>query len=544
MSPISEPNKSTPPAPETQPDQSEAVTTTPNTSIITKFSGGKWLIWLLIIIILSAGGSFGYSWWHNHHKAIPTTTAVIKHDIPLIRYALTDGPANNFYPNADTTNGGFFINAQTFEGLVGYQDGTKIVPLLATGWTNPDDSTWVFTLRSSVKFHNGRTMTAADVKASIDKYKDSAYGGEFGSTIKSVDVMAPNQVKITTDGPDPILLHRLVYLDIVDSQSTKVNDAVNGTGAYTVKANTDPAKDPFVDLVAFDGYWGGHAYTRELQVSVLAKETDALPLLKDHKIDLVDNFVKTNDADAAKAVGATVTPDLSAIVSFIGLNTTIAPFNNLKLRQALDVGLDRSAILKANAEQGIPLDQFVVQSVPGFDPSITVPAVDVAKAKQLVADSGIKNPTFSIAYGGADIQDAVTEIQKEAAGFGVTVKLLPEPDFATLYDFATGGKAQAYILGYSSDLNDSSDMVVSVFQNKNYTSDSIAKLLTTANSQLNATQRIATLQQIARQLHTDVPAVAIGSRNDYYATTNPNYVLHRDLPTSTIGNYFWKVYQR
>lgn len=514
-----------------------------NPKVAPKGRTTKIIVAILLAIVVFTGGYF--VWAHfirAKNNPTATNTAVVKKDIPLIRYALVDGPISDIYPSAAPSDGSLFIDGQVFEGLVAYQDASKIVPLLATSWTNPDDSTWIFTLKSGVKFHTGRTMTATDVKFSIDHYKGVSFNGEFGTTIKSVTVMAPDKVKITTNGPDPILLHRLVYLYVVDSHSTKKEDAINGTGPYTIKAPADKSGKS-LDLAAVDNYHGGHVYTKEIKVSLINKETDALPLLKNRQIDLFFSFVNTSDVDTAKTDGANVTPDKSASVAVLGFNTKIAPLNNLKIRQALSVGLDKAAIFKANLIEGTPLDQFVTQSIPGYDPTLVPKPADITKAKQLVIDSGIKNPTFTVLYS-SDLQKAVAEIKRQAALIGITINLSPQTNFDNVVNVVFNGSGQAYYLGYVPDLNDASDTFSSLFQGASYDSKSVDALMTEANKELDGSKRVATLQHIAQTLNADVPAVAIGNRTEFYAASNANYYLHRDLPTSNIGVYFWKTYQQ
>ncbi len=342
--------------------------------------------WILLIIVLLAAAIGGYLFYKHTHKTKIVTQTATKHDIALIKIGLGDGPVNSFYPADANTSGVTITNGQIFEGLVGWQNGTKVVPMLATSWTNPDDSSWVFTLRTNVKFHTGRTMTANDVKYSLEKLKDLAYGGGsgLGDTIKSVTVISPDKVKITTNGPDPILLNRLTFLYIVDSQSKLKDDSNNGTGPYVVKTGTDPVKDKVTDLVAFDNYWGGHIYTKELKISTLTDASGAITKLQSHQLDIFEQFTSLTEVKTLNADGINTIKEESSTVDMVVLNTLKkgSPLSNLKFRQAINIGIDRSAILKASDIEGTPLGQFVVKEIPGYDSSISVPEYNVIKAKK------------------------------------------------------------------------------------------------------------------------------------------------------------------
>ena len=232
-----------PPAPETKPQKHSP-------------KKMKLVIWALVVVILVGGLATAYILSRPEKKADQVSNE--KKEIQLINYGTADGPVNRFYPDVTGNSVDFEVNEQVFEGLVQYENETRIKPLLATSWTNPDDSTWVFKLKEGVKFHTGTVMTAKDVKFSLENYKTTEWGKIFAGTIKSADVVDDYTVKVTTNGPDPILLNKLVFMFIVDSTSTLKNDTANGTGPYTLKTDSKPT-DTLSELVAYDDYHGGRA---------------------------------------------------------------------------------------------------------------------------------------------------------------------------------------------------------------------------------------------------------------------------------------------
>src|SRR6185436_6701652 len=148
------------------------------------------------------------------------------------------------------------MSNQVFEGLVGYQD-QKIVPLLATKWSNPNTKTWVFTIKKNVTFHNGTKLTTAIVADSLKNPSESVAGQTgFGSIVDTIVATDADTVTITTKSPDALLLKRLLPLVIYDTTATTKNSAENGTGPYTIKSGTTPSNDS-LDLVAYSSYHGG-----------------------------------------------------------------------------------------------------------------------------------------------------------------------------------------------------------------------------------------------------------------------------------------------
>jgi peptide/nickel transport system substrate-binding protein len=130
-------------------------------------------------------------------------------------------PFAGVFPNSAAEFNDVVFNNNVFEGL-GRVVGGEVKPALATSWTNPDNSTWRFKLRNKVKFHNGDSFTAADVKYSIDEALKNNWPNAFNlGTVKSVTVVDDYTVDIKTTTPDPVLLNRLVFAFIVSEKQFK-----------------------------------------------------------------------------------------------------------------------------------------------------------------------------------------------------------------------------------------------------------------------------------------------------------------------------------
>ncbi len=503
------------------------------------------LIGVVVVLLLAVLGVLFWVW--SKPATQETSQTAIKRDISLLRVSTPDGPINQIYPNVSNADSTSTINTQIFEGLVTYEGITKIVPLLATSWTNPDNETWLFDLKHDVQFHTGRTMTADDVKYSLDKYKDKAWEGVYGTTIKSVQVVDSDTVKITTDGPDPLLLNRLVHLYVIDSKAKKDGDAVAGTGAYVIKAGTKPTAST-IDLVAFDSYHGGHVYTRE--VLFKQKNNDAaVKAFNDGKIDVAAAL--TNGFEDLKLANQRLLTHQGPTVTFFGINTvkTGSPLRKLAVRQALMLALDPAAIITANKVDGQPIDQFVTPDIPGYNADIARPALNRAKAKQLLSSAGYPNGfTLKLSYGG-DAKGLYANTKKQLAEIGITLKEdYYGDDFDSELGTIFGGAADLFFIGYEPDLLDGSDTFNTIFNGKddtgkpiNYGNDKLDSLLTKANKTLDGTTRLATLQQVATILSDDVAAIPLYTRSEVTATAGP-YVMTRDFTASGAGVFYRKVY--
>jgi peptide/nickel transport system substrate-binding protein len=510
----------------------------------SKSKGFKKALVLLILLAIIAGGAYAaYTFLHSSNK--PTVAA--KKDIPLLTYGLSDGTLSQPYPLGDNATSAMVqVNAQLFEGLVRYEQQTKIVPLLATTWYNPNDTTWVFNLRQGVKFHSGRTLTAQDVKYSLDyavAHQDdsnSAAALSQASTIKSVTVVNNSQVKITTDGPDPTLLNRLASLYILDSKA-KLGDPDAGTGPYVITPGSKSSSSS-ISLSAVNNYWGGHVYTRAVHISANTNESQLGAATAKGQFDLAGTL---NDGELAKIKlphSIINVPDTG--VFFLGLNTLKAgsPLESLAARQAAADALNIPAILKAGGLHGEQASQLVPPTIPGHDPSIRNIVYDPVKAKQLLATVKDASTPLNLIYPAGD-DGQVAEIAKELNAVGFNVKITPISDIGSLVTTGFGGQTDIFAVTYTSDILDGLDIVSNiVIGNQDYNNAQIDTLANQASSTLDPATRIGLLQKIAKQVSKDVPDIPLYTQTRQYALLKP-YHVQVDIPSTEAGVYFWQVYQ-
>jgi peptide/nickel transport system substrate-binding protein len=500
---------------------------------------------LLVLIVAAAGiASALYLNASNSDPVNDTVAVVQKKDIPLITY--NGGPDSDFsaiVPHIDTTNTIVDANRSMFEGLVRYQNTNKIVPLLATGWTNPDSSTWVFTLRHGVLFHTGREMTAADVKASIEASKDTDLGQIVDATIDTVSVIDKYTVKIVTTTPDPVLLNKLTESFIFDTTSGKTDDPINGTGPYVVKPGTTPSATK-LELVAFDKYYGGHIYTRALTFTAL-ENAEARAAYEKGTVNFVAD---TKSSLASIKAPHTTLKRQSIAVQMLPINTLKAgsPLQKKAVRQALYLAIDPAPIENVREETGTPASQIVTVDTPGYNPSVTRPAKDVAKAAQLIKDAGYPNG-FSVQFTFFSTPRNLAvaqELQKQLLPIGVTLNPDPITVIDTLVKKVYGGQADIFSVANNSDISDASDVFTQFYHSANYQNDQIDKLLTQASSTQNQSQRLKYLQQASKIGSDDIAVLPLYNVDAYQDAYSPSFVVNRDVPGPVNGVYFWKVYAK
>lgn len=505
----------------------------------------KVLLVVIALLLLAIIGVAAYALATNKSSknSSAATTTTVKKDIANLRYVTSVTGWNQFYPGIDTSSNFEEANREIFEGLVRYENRTKIVPLLATGWTNPDSTTWVFNLQKGVKFHTGREMTADDVKASFDAVKGTDMGDQFGDTIASVTVTGPSQVTIKTTDPDATLLNKLTNLYIFDTKSGKQNDPINGTGAYTLKPGTTPTATS-LELVAFDQYHGGRPHVRSVSFIGLP-DNDHAKAYGDGKADIMS---LSNDTPTATGTRKYSQINLQPLgVQIMPLNTLKpnTPLAKLKVRQALEDTLNAAAIAKARGVDYESANQMVPKAIPGYNPDVKQWKTDIAAAKQLLTEAGYpKGFTMKLTYF-SPVQSEAAEIAKEAAQVGINITLDPQTDPTQLGPIVFGGKTDATLLTQTSDILDSSDALSTFDDTPLYSNQQVVDLVSKAQSTLDASKRISYLEQANKAMADDVGVIPLFVQADKNSIIyNPSYVVQRDIENNDLGIYFWKVYAK
>jgi peptide/nickel transport system substrate-binding protein len=291
----------------------------------------------------------------------------------------------------------YFYNL--YDTLTRWDAALKLQPGLATGWKQLNETTWEFTLRSGVKFHDGAPLTAEDVKATLERNlvvgKTVVQSGF--ATIESVQVVNPAAISITTKKPDPLLLLRLAQMgaQILPARLT-TDDGMKelarrpvGTGAYRF---VEWVKDERLVMEANRDWWGWEGKAPPIDRVVWKPIPDDFPrlvALEKGEVDIITNVPP--DRMKAVAEGRTtqiVSAPSTRLVSF-GINATQPPLSDRRVRQALHYALDVNAIIRnLYAGQGKPFSGGLADTDFGYNTALKPYPYDPAKAKQLLAEAG------------------------------------------------------------------------------------------------------------------------------------------------------------
>lgn len=504
-----------------------------------KRGGLKKILLALLIVLVVAGIAAGvYFLTKSDKPATNAPTVSSKGDVQQLTVGVV-GLTVALYPKSASDSYSQALSQQIYEGLVAYEDQTKIVPRLSTGWSNPDSSTWDFNLRQDVAFHNGHKLKANDVVASLERAKQNPDLSIYNDTLSDIKALGDYKVEIKTSKPDPFLLNKLTYLMILDSKDIDAADGSNATGPYELKTELT---DTEADLTAFDKYYGGHIYVKNLTFLAEPDEATAAKDFAAGKVNMAGDF-NSKDPTELKGLKAQKIIADDPAVTFVTLNTVqTGPLQNLKVRQALRESLDIPTLISASNISAEPASQLVTKAIPGYDPSLSVPKQDITKAKQLLTEAGYPNGvTLTLDVGSQNLQVA-QEVAKQAKAAGITINVNSNDNFDDLIDKLMAGKTQMALLSYSSDLQDGSEVFDTVLrQTGNYKSADLDNLLEQASTTLNQEKRLKDLQQASKSLDENVAAIPLFNRQRPWFT-DKSYAIQFDNVAADPGINFWKVY--
>jgi ABC-type transport system substrate-binding protein len=323
-------------------------------------------------------------------------------------------------PHPSTSTITYQVLSLVYQGLVDFDRDLKIKPVLAESWkVSPDGKQWTFALRKGAKFHNGRPLTASDVKFSLDRILDpktAARGKGALSIIESVQVVDPQTVRVHLTRASGAFLSRIAgtYQAILPPEAVQ-GPAFKpiGTGPFQL---TEWKTNERVELKRFDGYWeAGLPYLDALTLKPVPDGTVRLTALKTGDA----GFVQLNPQESLAELQAAPSKDyvvrtvkggggFSAII----LNSRKPPFNDVRVRRAVALATDKKEVgLGVWRGFAQPINQMLPPGTPWF---FAVPdrKPDVEQAKKLLRGGGVCARHQADAYGG-------TGGQPGAGGAGV-----------------------------------------------------------------------------------------------------------------------------
>ena len=339
-----------------------------------------------------------------------------------------------------------------FEGLMKPTPDGDLTPAIAENYTvSEDHKTYTFTLREGVKFHNGDTVTAEDVVYSINRCAAATETGivqvEAFSVIEAVEAVDERTVAITISEPSNEFISYLTTA-VLPADYTEQDTAPVGTGPFRFVSRT--AQDSIV-LERFEDYWGTPAQLDKVTLKIIENADSLMMSLQSGAIDLCSHLTSTQVDQLGDDF--TVAEGTMNLVQALYLNNAVAPFDDVRVRQALSYAVDKQGIIDLAFDgYGSPIGSSMYPAFGKyFDEDLTdYYEYNPEKAKELLAQAGYPDGfemTITVPSNYKPHMDTAEVLVQQLAAVGVTATILPVEWESWVSDTYTGRQFQSTVVG-------------------------------------------------------------------------------------------------
>ena len=373
------------------------------------------------------------------------------------------GDAIALDPVATNDNQSSNVMVQIYEGLLTLGEDGKIQPLLAEKYEQPDESTYVFTLKKGVKFHNGEEMKASDVVFSLKRAIEAPNVKHLFNTIDIKSVVAKDDytVEFKLLSPYSGILGSLCHPGAFIVNEKAVKDA--GDNYKLNPVGTGPLK--FVSwqkannimLERFEDYHGTKVAYKSVNLRVIPEPTNRTIELESGGVDISYDIAEN---DISKVEGNNELKLLRSLdygTTYLGFNCSKAPFDNQKVREAISYAIDMESIIKA-VYLGVgktatgPMPSTLQYSIAD---SLKVKTRDIEKAKALLKEAGFESgfQTTLSTNENKGRTDMATAIKQQLSEIGIDVKI-NVLEWSAFNDLLKNGQQDMFEIAWIADSSD------------------------------------------------------------------------------------------
>jgi len=369
-----------------------------------------------------------------------------------------------FFPNPPMRNEAytFAVMRSIYDSLLRFDDAMELRPQLATSWESPDEKTWLLTLREDARFSDGRPVTAADAAASLEaSFRRGWANVDYLQPVLSVRALDRWRLELRTRSPNLTFLTRLPWGFVLPADSVDEEQVpVVGSGPYRLES-WEPGS-AFV-LVGNAYYWGEAPAFPRVRFEVVPDARRRVAMVESGEAQMAD-AVPLEDVERLQArrdlrvrVGA------QHRVLYLGLRLDTPPFDDPRVREAIDLAIDREELSRrVLAGRAPPATQLVPPTIVGHDPDIVGVAPDRDRARQLLAAAGLPR--------GADlvldtpinryVRDVAIaeEVGRQLGEVGLRVRVAAR-EKSRHFERVFSGQSPFHLLGWASETGDAGDAI-------------------------------------------------------------------------------------
>ena len=411
-----------------------------------------------------------------------------------------------------------------YSSLVRRNEQAEMVGDLALRWEIPDPTTYIFYLRSGVKFHNGAPLTAKDVIYTFRSYLDGTVRSSKNrhpyNLIRSMEAPDPHTVVFRLKEPFAPFLWNLtpVVIGIVpDGSGPDLGRHPIGSGPFEFVRHV---QDEEVVLKRNDNYFGEKAGVPMLRFRIIPEPIVVALELRKGTIDLALNTLTPDMVEVLRRhPGLKIAESDGTSYQYFAFNLNDPVFRDIRVRQAFAYGIDREKIIKhlwrdqaRSANSVIPPNNWAYES------NVRTYPYDPQRARELLKEAGRENLRFTYKTSQDETGRLMASIlQQELKEIGVTMEIRSN-EFATFFADVIAGNFQMYSLRWIGANNDP-DMFNLIFHSKStppngsnrgrYSNPRVDELIEFARREIDVEKRKTAYHEIQRIVAEELPYLSI-----------------------------------
>ena len=449
------------------------------------------------------------------------------------------------------------IHRHVFGRLVEQDEDLNIYPGLAESWEQVDDRVWQFTLRQGITFHNGNSLTAADVAFTMERAADSGHVAPILGMIDpaTIEVIDNYTIQVGTVYPFAPFLAHLAHpaASILSSEAignTAPEDTepeqLVGTGPYQI---TELMVDSHIILDRWDGYQGEMPNIRHMELRMIVDPSARLAALESGAVDMILN---PGPADVARILAdqnlITLTTQ-SLGIEYMGLNFNHTYLGIPEVRQAINYALQTDIIVEVSTEgTASELTTFVPSNVFGYNPNIPGRPHNIERAQELMAEAGVDGFEMVITTNSGNVARAAAAemIQNQLQAININASII-QLEWGAYLEALDQNDFDAFMAGWGVVTGDADYGLYPLFHSDYHpasnrvgiASTTLDGILEAARATTVESERLDLYFEAQDYLHEAAPFVLLGN-NDLFVPTQLNVRNFVVMPHQ--GHFFGDVY--
>ncbi|MFF2753335.1 glutathione ABC transporter substrate-binding protein [Psychrobacillus sp. NPDC058041] len=425
------------------------------------------------------------------------------------------------------------VQSAMLEGLLGFDKDGLITPVLAKEYSVSDDALeYTFKLNQGIKFHDGEDFNAEAVKVNIERImndKSLRLNSRGFNLITNIDILGDYEIKFTIEKPYGPMLTRFGAAKMISPKLIKENSGAIpkspvGTGPFKF---VEWVQGDHLTIERFDDYWKKGERVKRITYKPVPENGSRVAMLKTGEASVIYPLPAQNLKELEVNKDVVVSKIPSTIARYVSINTMKEPFNDVRVRQALNYAVDKKAYINVvNSGFGLPLDSII--------PSKTIYYVNqgvyeqnIEKAKELLKEAGFENGFTAEIWGNtnSDTMKGMQFIQQQLKEIGVKVEIKSMEE-ATLSDEIYGAqtpedtKLQMWYVSWSAYASDITNATKPLFHSESfppngsntayYKNTDVDEWIDAANSTGDTSKQEELYEKIQSTVYKDSPWIFLG----------------------------------